>query len=113
MELDTCAEESIALSSLWHRLGKPAFKPPPKLRIYGGGEVPALGKCDVDVHYESQRRRLPLVFVESPKERALFGLPWINTFNAVNVNNVDANSRLTALLKEFNDVFEPSTSCMK
>ena len=56
---------------------------------------------------------LPLVFVESPKERALFGLPWINAFKAVNVNNVDANSQLTALLKEFNDVFEPSTGFMK
>ena len=113
MALDTCAEASIASSLLWHRLGKPALKSPPKPRAYGGREVPALGQCDVEVHYESQRRRLPLVFVESPTKRALFGLPWINAFKAVNVNNVDANSRLTALLKELNDVFEPSTGCMK
>ena len=73
MALDICAEGIIASSSLWHRLGKPALKPPPKLRAYGGGEVPAIGQCDVEVHYESQRQRLPLVFVESPKERALFG----------------------------------------
>ena len=73
----------------------------------------ALGQCDVEVQYNSQRRMLPLVFVESPKERALFGLPWINVFKAVKVNNVYAYSRLTALIKEFNDVFEPSTGCMK
>ena len=53
--LDTCAEASIASHSLWHRLGEPALKTPPKLRAYGGGEVPALGQCDVDVQYEGKR----------------------------------------------------------
>ena len=62
MALDTCAEASIASSSLWHRLGKPALKSPPKFRAYGVGEVPALGQCDVEVQYEGQRRKLPLVF---------------------------------------------------
>lgn len=113
MSLDTCAEASILSSSLWHRLGKPALTPAPKLRAYGGGEIPALGKCEVEVQYESQRRKLPVVFVESPSVRALFGLPWITAFKAVNVNIVDADSRLSALLEEFRDVFEPSTVCIK
>ena len=68
--LDTCAEVSIASSLLWHRLGKPAFKPPPKLRAYGEWEVQALGQCDVEVLYKSQHQRLQHGFVEMCSIRA-------------------------------------------
>ena len=112
LALETCAVASIATSSLRHRFGQ-MLSSPLKLHAYGGGEVPALGQCDVEIEYEGQRRKLPLIFVEFPNKRGLFGLPWINAFKAVTVNNVDTNTSLTAMLNEFNDVFEPLTGLMK
>ena len=113
MALDTCADTSIASSALWRQLGEPALTSAPVIRAYGGAAVRALGQCDVDVVYEGQGKNLPLVFVESARERGLFGLPWIDAFKAVRVNNVDAEDRLAALLNEFADVFEPSTGSIK
>ena len=113
MDIDTCAEASIVSSAVWDALNRPVLKPAPRLRAYGGGEVAALGQCLVNVEYEGQRRRLPLVFVKSARERGLFGIPWINAFNAVKVNEVEEEFRLGAILSEFADVFEPATGCIK
>ena len=113
MALDTCADASIASSSVWRQLGKPALSPAPTIRAYGGATVPALGQCNVDVCYEGRHKRLPLVIVESQNARALFGVPWIEAFNAVRVNNIDADDRLASLLKEFEDVFAPTSGSIK
>lgn len=113
LALDTCADTSIASSALWRLLGIPALSSAPSIRAYGGAAVPALGQCDVDVAYKIEHKRLPLVFVQSSSERGLFGIPWIDALNVVNVNNVDADDRLTALVNEFSDVFEPSTGSIR
>ena len=113
MDLDACAEASIALRELWEQLRRPRLRTAPRLRAYGGSEVPALGECDVDVEYKGQRLRLPLGFVNSTRERGLFGVPWISAFEAVTVNAIDSEERLSELLREFADVYEPSTGCIK
>ena len=59
MDLDTCAEGSIASRELWERLRRPRLRTAPRLRAYGGSEVPALGECDVEVEYKGRRLRLP------------------------------------------------------
>lgn len=111
--LDTCADASIAPSSLWRKLGKPSLSLAPSICAYGGAAVPAIGQCEVDVGYEGKQMRLPLVFVESPRVRGLFGVPWIDAFNAVQINNIDADDRLVALLKEFDEVLEPISGSIK
>ena len=67
----------------------------------------------MDVCYEGRHKRLPLVIVESQNARSLFGVPWIEAFNAVRVNNIDADDRLASLLKEFEDVFAPTSGSIK
>ena len=77
------------------------------------GEVAALDQCLVNVEYEGQRRRLPIVFVKSSRKRGLFGIPWINSFDAVKVNKIGEDNRLDAILMEFAEVFAPATGCIK
>ena len=113
MDLDTCAEVTIVSSDVYDQLRRPTLEPAPKLRAYGGAEIPTLGQAVVNVEYKGQRKQLPLVFVTSPQERGLFGRPWIEAFNAVSVNTVGAESRLSSLLQEFADVFETTTGCIK
>ena len=113
MDIHICADASIASRELWERLPRPRLRTTPRLRAYGGSEVPALGECDVDVKYKGRRLRLPLVFVDSTRERGLFAVPWITAFEAVTVNAIDSEERLSELLKEFADDFEPSTGCKK
>ena len=113
MDIDTCAEASIGSRELWEQLRRPRLRPAPRLRAYGGAEVPALGECDVDVDYKGRNLRLPLVFVNSSRERGLFGVPWISAFEAVTINAINSEERLSELLREFIDVFESSTGCIK
>ena len=51
--------------------------------------------------------------MNSTRERCLFGVPWISAFETVTVNAIDSKERLSELLREFADVFEPSTGCIK
>ena len=117
MDLDTCAEVSVASSILYEQLGKPTLTPAPLLRAYGGSEIPTLGQCDVEVEFRSQRKRVPLVFAKSAKEKGLFGRPWIEQFNVLtldtSVNSIDSNEQLSALLDEYADVFATATGCIR
>ena len=88
MDLDTCAETSIASRELWEQLRQPRLRPAPRLRAYGGSEVFALGECDVEVEYQGRKERLPLVCIDSTREKGLFGRPWIDSFRAVTVNTI-------------------------
>ena len=47
MDLDTCAEVSIAPSFLYKQLGRPRLKPAPRLRTYGGTPITTLGQSRV------------------------------------------------------------------
>ena len=113
MDVDTCAEVSVASSAVYEQLGRPKLGPAPRLRAYGGADIPTLGQCDVEVRFRGQRKRLPLVFVKSPREKGLFGRPWIKQFEILNVNSVSPDPRLSSLLDEFADVFGTSTGCIR
>lgn len=63
VELNTCAEASIASSAVYNELGKLCLEPAPRLHAYGGAAIPSLGQCIVDVEYNGVRKKLPLVVI--------------------------------------------------
>lgn len=113
LALDMCSEASMASSSLWRQLSHTKLLSPPKILAYRVAEVSALGQFLEDVGYAGYNKKQPLVFVESPRVLPLFRVPWIDTYYAVRVNNIDADDRLAALLKKFEDVFEQSSGSIK
>jgi hypothetical protein len=50
-----------------------------RLHVYGGEKLKVLGECLVDVQYQKQQARLPIVVVSSPGESAphLLGREWL------------------------------------
>ena len=62
MKLDTGAEASVAPKSVWSLLGCPLLEDAPRLRAYGGANLPLLGQAFVAVLLHGKSKRLPLIF---------------------------------------------------
>jgi hypothetical protein len=112
MDLDTCAEVSVASSILYEQLGKPTLAPAPLLRAYGGSEIPTLGQCDVEVEFRNQRKSVSLIFAKSDTAKCLFGRPWIEQFNVLSlntlVNSSNSKEQYSAILDEYAN--DPATA---
>ena len=106
MELDTGPEAAIATKRVWIQLGSPTLHQAPRLRAYGGAELPVLGQLDVSVQFHGREKLLTLVLLDSDDAVPLFGLPWIQAFDAVSLHAVSSHEKLDALLKEFSDLFD-------
>lgn len=109
MELDTGAEASVVSKNFWELLGRPKLRAAPRLRAYGGKELPRLGMCDVEVVYRGEQTQLPLIFLDIMEVIPLFGKPWITAFNAVSINVLSVLPNLDKLLREHADLFDTST----
>ena len=47
MEVDTCADVTVASSDVWQKLVEPPLQPAPRLRTYGGSDIQTRGQCEV------------------------------------------------------------------
>lgn len=74
MEFDTGAVVSVIPEKSWNNIGKPKLMDCMPLITYGGGTVPVLGKCEVDLKYRHVNHKL-WVTVSNGKDLQLLGLP--------------------------------------
>uniref|UniRef100_A0A914Z8M2 Retropepsins domain-containing protein n=1 Tax=Panagrolaimus superbus TaxID=310955 RepID=A0A914Z8M2_9BILA len=118
---DSGAVVTVVNKSLWQELGSPKLHTHPRpLRSYSG-VIKVLGKCQVNVEWKNEKKKLWLTVVE--KGDALLGRNWMKNFEikidpyyfgkCTQITNDNRSEKLAKLLKEYSDIFEKGVGTCK
>ena len=108
MEVDTGAAVSLVSEKTYRSLFPERHLQPSKacLRTYSGESIAVMGQTEVEVFYEEQRVKLPLLVVKG-EGPSLFGRDWLTKIRLDwrAINAVKCRT-LTSLLESYSSVFE-------
>ena len=115
MELDTGATVSLISRRTFQKLlpGETLQASHTQVRTYSGEPIPVVGQLEVEVGYEGQVAKLPLVVVEG-EGPSLFGRDWLSAIRLdwKSINAVGSRT-LDSLLDHHQELFKPGLGTLK
>ena len=115
MELDTGAEVSLVSKKTFLTILPRHTTQPTRVQLhtYSGETIPVVGKIEVDVQYQEQQAKLPLIVLEGDGP-SLFGRDWLSAFRLdwKSINRVE-REKLASVLNKHQALFEEGLGTLK
>ena len=116
MEVDTGAALSLVNEATYLKLARRVQLKPTTVTIctYTGEALDLLGILEVQVQYQSQKAKLPLLVVKGSTGPNLFGRDWLQVIqlNWTQINHMNS-PKIDDLLQKFPKVFQPKIGLLK